>query len=217
MRSDTPEIRLVVFDLGRVLMRICNDWVEACRRAQIEVPQEQLDPEAEAVLHEIARRNDVGEINMDGFISAAGPILGLTAAQVRAMSHAYLYAPFPGGVELIEELHARGLFTACLSNTNDSHWGIMNDPAEAAHFPLHRLNHRFASHLVGARKPDAAIYVHVERETGVGPAAILFFDDVVENVEAAAKRGWKAHRVDPRSENPIPAIRLELLRRHVLR
>ena len=210
-------IRLVVFDLGRVLIRICRDWAEACQRVGIDVPVGELGAEAHAALHETACRNDVGAIDMEGFISAASPILRLTPAQVRAMSHAYLYAPFPGGVELVEELRARGVATACLSNTNDSHWRIMNDPAETAHFPLHRLNYRFASHLVGVRKPDAAIYEHVERETGINPATMLFFDDMMVNVEAAMNRGWKAHWVDPRSENPIPAIRLELIRHGLLR
>jgi putative hydrolase of the HAD superfamily len=126
------------------------------------------------------------------------------------MSDKFLYRAFAGGAELVEELNARGVATACLSNTNASHWRIMNDPAEEAHFPLHRLTHRFASHLVRARKPDPAIYEHVERETGIAPPAIVFFDDVVENIEAAIKRGWKARRVDPKSENPIPMIRSEL-------
>src|SRR5665213_2895953 len=100
----TPEIRLIVFDLGRVLIRICNDWTEACRRAGVEVPREKLDAAADAILHEVARRNDIGAIDLEGFVAAASPILHLTPAQVRAMSHAYLHAPFPGGPELIEEL-----------------------------------------------------------------------------------------------------------------
>ena len=214
--SSEPEIRLVIFDLGRVLMRICNDWEEACRRAGINVPRVKLDAAAQGSLHEIACRSDIGAIDIEGFISSAAPVLGLTPTQVRAMSHAFLYGPFAGSVELVEDITRCGVITACLSNTNESHWRIMNDPAEAAHFPLHRLTHRFASHIVGARKPDAAIYEHVERETGVAPSAILFFDDIAENVDAAVKRGWHSYHVDPKSENPIPDIRTELRRRGVI-
>lgn len=216
MKQDTPEIRLVVFDLGRVLIRICNNWMEAAQRARVDAPFEALDAAAMAALHKIVCQSEIGKMDPEGFVAAASPILRLSPAQVRAMSDAYTIAPFTGGAELVEELTAAGLAVACLSNTNESHWRIMNDPGETSYLPLHRLTHRFASHLVGARKPEAAIYEHVERETRMSPKAILFFDDLPENVEAAIQRGWNTFHVNPKSENPIPAIRSELIRRRVL-
>ena len=61
MKHDNSEIRLVVFDLGRVLIRICNGWTEAARRAQIEAPWKELDPAASAALHEIACQGEIGK------------------------------------------------------------------------------------------------------------------------------------------------------------
>lgn len=208
----TPDIRLVVFDIGRVLLRLCDDIHHACRRAGVELDLDKVHPSALIILDDLACRHDVGLIDIHGFAREASEALGLTPEQVLAMSDRFLYHAFSGVPELVDELNARGIDTACLSNTNASHWRIMNDPAEEAHLPLHRLTHRFASHLVRLRKPDPAIYAHVERETGIAPNQIVFFDDVIENVEAAISRGWKAHRVDPRSENPIPMIRGELAR-----
>lgn len=82
----------------------------------------------------------------------------------------------------------------------------MTTPGSLAFLPLGRMRHRFASHLVGARKPEAAIYAHVERESGVAPERIAFFDDVPENIAAARARGWKAHVITP-DESPIAQAR----------
>ena len=41
-------------------------------------------------------------------------------------------------------------------------------------------------------KPDLAIYRHHAETFGLDPAAILFFDDNVKNVEGARAAGWRA-------------------------
>ena len=86
----------------------------------------------------------------------------------------------------------------------------MGDPSSHSHFPFDRLTHAFASHLLRLRKPDDAIYAHVERATGARPDRILFFDDVEENVAGALRRGWRAHRVDPAPDDPLPQVRAAL-------
>jgi HAD superfamily hydrolase (TIGR01509 family) len=77
---------------------------------------------------------------------------------------------------------------------------MMNDPSHPAYVSMDKFAHRFASFLIGHRKPDEGIYAHVERATGLSGSAILFFDDVQENVDAALRRGWRAHRVDPKAD-----------------
>ena len=91
----------------------------------------------------------------------------------------------------------------------------MTNPADPNYLSLERLTHRFASHLVGIRKPDAAIYEHVERSTGVAPSSILFFDDLEANVVAAQRRGWRAHqiRID---DDPVAQARAHLRAARVL-
>jgi 2-haloacid dehalogenase len=42
-------------------------------------------------------------------------------------------------------------------------------------------------------KPDAEIYEQLETDCGVAPASLLFADDRLENIEAAAARGWQTH------------------------
>ena len=50
------------------------------------------------------------------------------------------------------------------------------------------------------RKPDPAIYRALEEQSGGSGEEILFFDDLPENIDGAAKLGWRAVRVDPASE-----------------
>ena len=50
----------------------------------------------------------------------------------------------------------------------------------------------FASCEVGARKPDAAFYQRVQTRLGLEPHEILFWDDVLVNVDAARAIGWHA-------------------------
>jgi HAD superfamily hydrolase (TIGR01509 family) len=100
----------------------------------------------------------------------------------------------------------KGVKTACLSNTNAEHWRVLTDAKDPQGKLLALLHHRFASHLIRARKPDQAVYAHVEMKTGFSPSRIIFFDDAEENLVTARTQGWTAHLVE-RSENPIPAIR----------
>lgn len=57
--------------------------------------------------------------------------------------------------------------------------------------------HRFTDHLIisaeeGLAKPDEAIYHLAAQRLGLPPEAILFVDDVLENVEGARQAGMQA-------------------------
>jgi len=200
---------LVVFDLGRVLIRICDGWSHAFELAGVSVPPERIDAAIRARLHEGVALVETGQTDVVDFCKHIATVLDIPCEDVTRMWRGYTLGPFPGAADLIDDLHAAGVATACLSNTNAEHWRVLIDPADPHGQALGKLQHQFASHLVRARKPDAEIYAHLERATGFAPGQIIFFDDVLENVEAARARGWRAHLVE-RSENPIPSIRLQL-------
>ena len=205
----SSDARLVVFDLGRVLIRICDSWQHACEIAGLAVPPGEMSESAKAALDDAVVRSEVGLADIDAFCACVAPHLNLPVGHVRKLSDGYLRGPYPGAVDLINALSAAGVQTACLSNTNENHWRIMNDPAAMSFFPLDRLTHRFASQLVGLRKPDPQIYEHVERASGIEPRRIIFFDDVEENVAAARHRGWRAHQVSI-DRDPIAQVREHL-------
>ena len=202
---DNRDIELVCFDLGGVLIRICRTWQQAVERAGVELrppgrpvgdsPSDRLpDNEDWNRAHhdyETGRSDDLT------FFTRAGEMAGITVEQTKQVLAAWLYEPYPGVEGLIQRLTTADhpVATACLSNTNAYHWLMMTTDCPAR-LPLEQLTYRFTSFEVGARKPDPAIYEHVERTTGAAPHRILFFDDHPPNVAAARQRGWNAHQID---------------------
>jgi FMN phosphatase YigB (HAD superfamily) len=200
-------IELIVFDIGRVLLRICNDWRHACEIAGVAVPAGLGNGPPPPAVEDLIRRYDTGRIDLHTFAREIAPLSKMTAQDVIRLQECYLLGAYPGVARLLDDLARAGVRTACLSNTADPHWQMMQDRAGPHYLPLERLDYRFASHLVGLRKPEDAIYAHVERETGLSGDRIVFFDDVEENVQAAARRGWRACRIDPGPGDPLPQVR----------
>ncbi len=200
-------VELVCFDLGRVLIRICDGWPHACRLAGVPV-HEGVSSLSRSAVGELVVELDCGRLSSDAFAEAAAEHLGLTPAQVRQATDSYLLGPFEGVTELLADVRAAGYKTACLSNTHDSHWRMMTSPG-TNRLPLEQLDWRFASHLLGLHKPDPAIYEAVEHQTGIPGPAILFFDDLEANIEAARRRGWHGHVITP-DTSPVTQVRSRL-------
>jgi putative hydrolase of the HAD superfamily len=55
------------------------------------------------------------------------------------------------------------------------------------------ISHLVFSADVALVKPDPQIYAHADSVYGTEPGDVVFFDDRVENVEAARAHGWDAH------------------------
>ena len=207
------DVGLVCFDLGRVLVRICRDWRHACEVAGLTPPPAERFEQHRARVHDAVCRVEVGQISPDAFCADLAPAFGLQPREAAAVLDGFTRGPYDGAVELLDELKRLGVATACLSNTNERHWQLMNDPASHTYFPFSRLTHAFASHEVKLRKPDDAIYRHVERVTGVPGEKIAFFDDVLENVEAAKRCGWQGCWIDPAPDDPLRQVRRFLAER----
>lgn len=209
-------IQLVVFDLGRVLVQIADDWHHAASVAGLDDALPDLDPIGRAVLHELVVLCEIGAISHDLFCIRAGHVMNVKPAVIQQVSDAYLLGAYRGADVLISAVQASGLKTACLTNTNDNHWRLMLDPTSPAYVPLDRLHYRFASHLAKVRKPEDAIFEFVEHETGMKPDEILFFDDSPENIASAETQGWACHRVLDR-DDPITEMRAIMGQRGLLK
>jgi putative hydrolase of the HAD superfamily len=201
--------KLVIFDLGRVLVRICDGWQHAFERAGLTLPADAIDDATRTHLLDLVKQLEIGQGSVAAFCQDVSNRLGVPCDTVTRMWQGYCLGPYDGAAELLQDLRTAGHTIACLSNTNENHWRTLTDPGDPQGQVLQHLHHPFASHQVGARKPDPAIYAHVEKTTGFAPARIIYFDDAPENLPPAQSRGWTTHLV-PRLENPIPAIRLIL-------
>ncbi len=209
-----PSNQLICFDLGGVLIRLCDGWQHACQRAGT-TPSKPITDDDKKQLVALVHREEVGGLDDGEFFSLASPLLGLSTGDAKLMSDAWLCGPFPGIDTLIDTLNATGHTTACLSNTNANHWRAMTDPAHPNALPLDKLKHRFASHLIKDRKPNPSIYQHVQHATNTPANGILFFDDSAENIHAAAAQGWQTcHVTDP--DDPAAQMTSHLKRHNLL-
>lgn len=97
----------------------------------------------------------------------------------------------PGAKELLEELRSRYRLAA-LSNSNELHWERNTNELRI----IELFEFAISSHEVGLCKPDPAIYrVAIDRAQVSSPDAIVFFDDLAANVDAAKSVGMRAHQV----------------------
>jgi glucose-1-phosphatase len=218
-------VRIVCFDLGGVLVRICQSWAEAYRAAGLDVRDEPSHPSVRARRLELVNLHGTGRITIDEWAAGTSAALqGVYSADELKRAHdAFTLEQHPGALELVDELHAAGAATACLSNTNHTHWRRLvhrdgdRDLEGAPEYPaVVRLQQHFASHLLGLAKPDDEIYARFEELTGFGPSAVLFFDDLEENVAAARRRGWHAERVTASHLDAVRQMRGHLQRRGIV-
>ncbi len=197
-------IRIICFDLGGVLVRICRTWAQGCHAAGVPIHDGADDPQFLVDRRDLNLEYQAGQLKpMEFFDRLSVSTDGLySPGDVKRVHDAWLLGEYPGVAELVQRLNALPrIATACLSNTDDLHWGqmIRGFPAVA------ELQHRHASHLLGICKPDSAIFAAFEDLVKAQPHEIAFFEDSLENVEAARSAGWSAHLVD-HTQDTAPQI-----------
>jgi 2-haloacid dehalogenase len=183
----TPEIRHIVFDIGKVLIHydpelaylelipdpeerreflatVCtSDW-------NVEQDRGRGWPEAEALL-------------IDAHPDKEPLIRAFRANWRRMVPHAY-----DNSVEILERLIADGHDITMLTN-----FAADTFVEAQAMFPFLKAGRGVTvSGLVGLLKPDRAIYETHAGTFGLEPSATLFIDDSAANVAGAIAAGWDA-------------------------
>jgi FMN phosphatase YigB (HAD superfamily) len=122
--SATDSVRIVCFDLGGVLVRICDAWAEARAAAGLAALGEPFDPAIEDKRRALTALLDIGRITVEEW--AAGVSQALDGAyapdELKRVHDAICQEEHAGALALVDELHDAGVETACLSNTNHAHW-----------------------------------------------------------------------------------------------
>jgi glucose-1-phosphatase len=111
------------------------------------------------------------------------------------------FASWPGSLrpdaeQLLRCLRDAGCRVATISNTNPVHWPkIVAEPALAEHIDAH-----FPSFMTGHVKPEAKAFESVLKHYGIEPKQAMFFDDRLENVNAAKALGIPGWQVKQLSD-----------------
>jgi putative hydrolase of the HAD superfamily len=180
---------MVALDIGGVLMAIDPD---ACPRMLARWIERDPAQVADALERSgLYHRHGTGELGDAAMCQAVRELLGapgLGDGQIRAAWSASLGPPDPVLVPLAVRL-AAGNRLILASNTNAWHAAETRIRLAAAGLSPHTP--AVLSHLIGARKPDAAFFTRLRQEAG--PISV-FVDDRADNCAAARAAGIHAHR-----------------------
>jgi HAD superfamily hydrolase (TIGR01509 family) len=193
------DIRLVCFDWGGVILKICRSWEEGCKAAGIKAPSKKVAAKCLTKQDALAQRFQTGQMSDKAFFRAIAKESEdfHTIDDIAALHHAWLIEEYAGVDELIDELNSfADLSTALFSNTNASHWARMEEDFQVATL----IEHRHASHLFGLAKPDEKAFAAFERRVGAAGNQILFFEDTQAHVDAAKAFGWCAELIDHKGD-----------------
>ncbi len=180
-----PKPRVVVFDLGKVLLDFdygiaARAFTSHCKST----PEELRDLLTSPLLLRyetglISKKQFYQEVcKSTGFCGNIGDFSGFFAD---------IFTPIEPMINLQASLRRAGIPTYIFSNTNE--------------LAIDHIRHRFSfftnfdgyilSYEHGAMKPDAKLYEEVERQCGQNGCNILYLDDRPENIETAVGRGWQ--------------------------
>lgn len=197
-----PEIRLICFDWGGVILRIVRSFQEGCAAAGLPFHEAVATPEIKAARKQLSDAHQLGEIDCAEFYRRASHATQslYSPDEIRRIHDAWLVSEYPGVQSIVARLNSTPrIQTALLSNTNHAHWMRHHPKSDGSpgDFPtVHSLQHRYASHLMKLAKPDRAIYAAFEKAVEVPGKHILFFDDLPDNIAAARAQGWNAEQID---------------------
>jgi HAD superfamily hydrolase (TIGR01509 family) len=152
---------------------------------------------------ELLRAVTVGELSNEQWVARIGELVGShVAASAWRNQHATVDADV---LAVARELRDAGVHVSLFSNATD---GLCE---ELAGSPLMEVvEWVFNSADLGRAKPDRAAYEAVLQALGADPAAVLFVDDRLVNVEGARSAGMLGHLHQGRGRHAAAALRRAL-------
>ena len=203
---------IICFDLGGVLVRICRSWQEGCEAAHVPLRPFNETDEIRTQRSALIASHQMGQLPPEDYFKSISELHESiwSPHEIERIHNAWILGPYPETAELIRDIHEAGHHTACLSNTNESHWpSLLEDQA------ISQLNYAHASHLMGLHKPDPQIWSAFEELIDCKSTDIVFFDDLLENIQSALDAGWDAIQVDHECST-VPQIREALQKRKLI-
>ncbi|HOI86978.1 MAG TPA: HAD family phosphatase [Lentimicrobium sp.] len=196
IRSSSPlnaDIKLIVFDLGNVLLNINPMLTNKAFRALGIIDENEFFSGKQTLA--LMSALECGTTGPDDFLREVLKKLkpGVTSTQAEEAWNAMLL-DFPAKrVRMLQGLR-KSYRIGLLSNTNQVHYRDYTARfARDYGIPFGDLfDYLWFSHEIGIAKPEAGIFEHVLSNSGVRPAEILFIDDTLMHVEAAARLGINA-------------------------
>jgi HAD superfamily hydrolase (TIGR01509 family) len=185
-------ISAVLFDVGNVLIRL-RPWQDVFP-ASVKAGGTDLRRALEDLsASEVLLRFERGRASREEFCDEVRRLFStvLSDLEIQRYYLALLGEPMEGMENLLRDLQSRGVRVAGLSNTSPIHVEALLDYRAVA-----LLEFLVASCEIGHCKPSREAYETAVRMLDVEPGAILFVDDLQENVVGAQAAGLQAVRFE---------------------
>lgn len=187
----------LLFDLGGVVIDIDFD-----RAFKVWQPRSSLSVEEMRLRFSFDlqyQRHERGEIAAAAYYDHLASILKLDAdhAHIDLGWNSIYVGEITETTAMVRTMRNR-LPCHAFTNTNAAHMGTWCNLFPAVVDLFDRI---FASHVMGIRKPERKAFDHISQAIGVAPGSIVFFDDLLENVQAASAAGFQGVHV--RSPNDV--------------
>lgn len=187
-------IKNIIFDYGNVIFNIDFARVQAAWKALgINNSAEFYGHRQQDPVFNLLERGEISSAGFRDRIRELANNPGLTDEQIDNAWNAIFVGIPEGNHELLLKVHAR-YRTFLLSNINAIHYDYVHRYLKYE-FGLDNNDGFFEkvyySHLVGKRKPDAAIFEQVLQENNLVPAETLFIDDSPQHLETAKQLGMQ--------------------------
>ena len=192
------KIKNIIFDLGNVVIDIDFDLTFGAFAKLMNVSLEEATKRMEAL--RVYDRVERGEFTDEEFSSFLKEGLGLDNTHeeiIEAWNSLLLELP-AARVDLIQDLNVKyGIY--CLSNTSHPHIVACNHilrQSTGIGDLKHIFDTAYFSYEIAMRKPDLEIYEFVLKDIDALPEEVLFLDDNLDNIKAAASLGIQTIHVD---------------------
>ncbi len=178
-------IKVILFDLGRVLMHIDFDAFPNGLGLTTNELRSQYD---HAMVQHTVRNYETGKISTNEFLDLLYEIFQQNFSREKILNafDAIIVSDNQEIIPIVENVR-RHYRIAVLSNTCPSHWEkVLRISSVIKLFP-----DVFTSFQLGAMKPSPIVYEQVCVLMNVKPQEVIFIDDLKENIEGAIALGMK--------------------------
>jgi 2-haloacid dehalogenase len=181
------QVSAVIFDIGNVLI----EWQPERFFDSIIGPERRAAMFAAVDLHGMNDAVDRGA-NFHDTVYATADANPQWRAEIQLWHDRWVDMAAPvidHSLRLLRALRANGVPVFALTN-----FGIQTFAIAQPVYPfLGEFDRHYISGHMGVIKPEPQIYQMLEADCGLDPAGLLFTDDRIDNITAAAARGWQTH------------------------
>ena len=186
-------IRNIVFDLGGVIMTICQD--EAIKRFKsigLKNVENYLNPYTQT---DIFGDIEEGKISAEQFRAKLSELIGkeVTYEECKFAWLGYRQDVPLRNLDILRKLKAQGYKLILLSNTNPfmMSWGLSGEFDGNGNSLESYFDSLYLSYKLGVMKPNKKIFQYIIDNEKIQPSESLFIDDGERNINAARLLGFK--------------------------